>query len=172
MMKENSTSNLGTISEPIKMDYPKLIVEEGEVSSLDRVKGELKKLKEYPIGEERNQGDPVTIGREAQETIGKKDILVDKRYGSVSRHHAEIYFDENDNSYFLVDYSLNGTLVNGKRVGGNKVREIRKLEHEDLIEIPADGEKIKLRFLMYERMDILSWAKGRLPTPRRVKRKS
>jgi hypothetical protein len=172
MMKEKLTSNLGTIPEPIKRDYPKLIVEEGEVSSLDRVKGELKRLKEYPIGEERNRGDPVTIGREAPETIGKKDILVDKRYRSVSRHHAEINFDENDNSYFLVDYSLNGTLVNGKKVGGTQVRETRRLEHEDLIEVPAVGEKVVMRFLMYERMDILSWAKGQLPPPRRIKRKS
>jgi len=166
-MKEELTSEPGTIPEPIKRDYPKLIVEEGEVYSLDKVKGELKRLKEYPIGEERNRGDPVTIGREAPETIGKKDILVDKRYGFVSRHHAEIYFDENKNSYFLVDYSLNGTLVNGNRVGGNRVREIRKLEHEDLTEIPAAGEKIKMRFLMYERGGIVPWVKGRLPAPRR-----
>lgn len=171
-MKEKLTSNLGTTPGTIERDYPKLIVEEGEVYSLDRVKGELKRLREYPIGGERDRRHPVTIGREAPETIGKKDILADKRYRSVSRHHAEIYFDENENSYFLADHSLNGTLVNSKRVGGNRVREIRRLEHEDLIEIPAVGEKIEMRFLIYKRMDILSWAKGRLPSPRRTERKS
>ena len=157
-MKEKPTRNTGTITETTKEDYPKLIVERGEVYFFDKERSELIKLKEYRIGKERNRENPVTIGREDPETIGKNDILIDKRYQSVSRHHTEIYFDENENSYFLVDHSLNGTCVNGENVGGKRVGVRRTLKHNDLIEIPAGERHIKIRFLMQERKGIVDWS--------------
>jgi len=131
--------------------YSKIVVEKGEVYFLDKETGKMERGRKYVLEKSRDQTDPVTIGREAPDTIGRKDILIPKKYSYVGRRQCEIYYDEGENAYFLVDYSLNGTLVNGYKVGGNRVREIRRLEHEDLIEIPAVGEKIKMRFLMYKR---------------------
>ena len=159
-MTEKLRSNIGTISEPIEQNYPKLIVETGEVYSPDRIGGNLKEIKEYWVSYGRRRGNPATIGREASETMQKRDIILDKKYQSASREHAEIYFNEEENSFFLVDYSLNGTLINGNRVGGNRVPQARKLKHEDLIEIPPGPEKVALRFLMHERKGIKSWIKG------------
>lgn len=145
-------------------DSSKLIVEEGKVFFFDRDTGKIdknEKRKEYVLGKERNQQNPVTIGRENTVSIfdwikGKKieqkemrDILLPEKYGYASREHCEIFYDTSENAYFLQDYSLNGTLVNGKRVGGNRRRETRRLEHGNLIEIPAIGEKIKMTFLMH-----------------------
>jgi hypothetical protein len=159
-MTEKSPANRGTISEPIERNYPKLIVEAGKVYSLNTVGGVLKEIKEYWVGYGRRRGNPVTIGREAPEPMQKRDIIIDKKYQSVSREHAEIYFNEEENSFFLVDYSLNGTLINGKRVGGKRVPQAQKLKHEDLIQIPPGPEKVALRFLMHERKGIKSWIKG------------
>lgn len=159
-MKEEGTSNPKTIPEkPPKEDYAKLIVEKGEVLIFDRVTKnytEVERGKEYVLGKERNQKNPVKIGREdpsIRRWLGlekMKDILLPGKYGHASREHCEIFYDEDKNAYFLADYSLHGTLVNCKRVGGNRVRETRRLEHADLIEIPAVGEKIKMTFLMYK----------------------
>ena len=151
---------MGTISEPIERKFPKLTVEVGKAYSLNRLRGNLKEIKEYLVGHGHDRGNPVTIGREAPETMEKRDIIIDKKYQAVSREHAEIYFDEEQKSFFLVDYSLNGTFLNGNRIGGNRVPEARKLKHEDLIEIPAGVEKVAMRFLMHERMGIKSWIKG------------
>jgi len=142
--------------------YSKLIIE-GKVFFYDRDTSKIEKIekgKEYVLGKDRNQKNPVTIGRENTVSVldwikGKKigtkeirDILLSEKYGYASREHCEIFYDKDKDAYFLVDCSLNGTLVNGKRVGGNRVRETRRLEHGDLIEIPAVGEKIKMTFLM------------------------
>ena len=141
----------------------KLIVEEGKVFFFDRARGKIdknEKRKEYVLGKDRNQNNPVKIGRESTVSIldwikGKRieteirDILLPEKYGYASRAHCEIFYDAGEKAYFLVDYSLNGTLVNGKRVGGNRQREAGKLEHGDIIEIPAVGEKIKMTFRMH-----------------------
>lgn len=147
-------------------DYSKIIVDEGKVFFLDRDTGKIEKnekRKEYVVGKERNQQNPVTIGREDTASIldwikGEKmktkeirDILLPEKYRYASREHCEIFYDAGENACFLLDYSLNGTLVNGNKVGGNRQREMRKLEHGDLIEIPAVGERIKIKFLMYGR---------------------
>jgi len=101
-----------------KLRYPKLIVETGRVYFLSKETGEMKEGKEYVLGKERNRENPVTIGRESSETIGRKDILLAKEHIYTSLHQGEIFFDEGENAYFLIDYSLNGTLVNGDKVGG------------------------------------------------------
>ena len=158
-MEEEGTNNPGTIRPETLEDHAKLIVEEGRVYLPSEDTGEMKEGKEYVLRKERNQENPVTIGREEPSSLrlwiqgkkGRKDILLDRKYGYASREHCEIFYDEDKNAYFLVDYSLNGTLVNGYKVGGNRVRETRRLEHGDLIEIPAVGERIKMTFLMYKR---------------------
>jgi len=164
--RKNDTGTSGTITQPTKEDYPKIVVEKGEAYFLDKDTGKMEKRKDYVLEKRRDQKNPVTIGREAPETVGKKDIVLPKKYDCASREHCEIFFDRNENAYFLLDYSLNGTLVNGDRVGGNRVREMRRLEHEDLIEIPAVGERIELRFLTQERPGFGDWSGLRL-RPRR-----
>jgi hypothetical protein len=141
----------------------KLIVEEGKVFFFDRNTGEMKEGKDYVLGKDRNQNNPVKIGRENTisvldwikgKRIGTKqirDILLSEKYDYASREHCEIFYDAGEKTYSLVDYSLNGTLVNGNNVGGNKQRETRKLKHGDIIEIPAIGEKIKMTFRMHQR---------------------
>lgn len=156
--RKNTLDTKGTITPPLKEYYPKLVVEKGEVYFLNKETGRMEKRKDYVLGTSRDQRDPVTIGRESPETRGRKDILLPETFKCASRDHCEIFFDRSENAYFLVDYSLNGTLVNGNKVGGNKAREILRLEHEDLIEIP--GEKIELRFLIHERSGIGPWIKS------------
>lgn len=138
-----------------------MILEKGEVLFLDRNTKkyiELEKGKEHVFRKERNQNNPVKIGRKEPPSLsgwiwGKsKDIVLPEKYRCTSRKHCEIFYDEGESAYFLLDYSLNGTLVNGKRVGGNRQRETRKLEHEDVIEIPAVGEKVKMKFLLHTRI--------------------
>jgi len=162
MKGEKDIGTSGTITQPsIKKDYPKIVVEKGEMYFQDRHTGEMKKVKEYVIGKTRDQANPVTIGREHPGTIGRRDILLSRRYDCASREHCEIFFDRNENAYFLTDYSLNGTLVNGDRVGGNRVRETRRLEHKDLIKIPAIGESIEIRFLTEELPGWKEWVEGK-----------
>jgi len=144
-MNGEGANGTDTFYEPVKKDYPKLIVEKGKVFFLHKDTGEMKEEKEYVLGEERNQGNPVKIGR------ASPDILLDGKYRCASRKHCEIFYDAGENAYFLLDYSANGTLVNGNKVGGNRQRETRRLKHEDIIEIPAVGEKIKMTFLMRPR---------------------
>lgn len=141
----------------------KLIVEEGKVFFFNSVTGKIdknEKRKEYVLGKDRNQNNPVKIGRENIVSVfgwikGERieteirDILLSEEYGYASREHCEIFYDAGEKAYFLVDYSTNGTLVNGSKVGGNRQREARKLEHGDIIEIPAVGEKIKMTFRMH-----------------------
>jgi pSer/pThr/pTyr-binding forkhead associated (FHA) protein len=144
--KDTSTTT-GTGREPVKKEeYPQLHVEKGEVYFRDKRTGDMKKTKEYVIGKNCDQQNPVTVGREPP-----KDILLPAKYNCASRKHCEIFFDRNENACFLVDYSTNGTIVNGNTVGGNRVRETLRLKHEDRIEIPAVGEKIELTFLEHGR---------------------
>jgi hypothetical protein len=152
--RDNSPSSSGTLAQPVKEDYPRIVVEKGEVYFLDRETGKIRKRKYYVIEGRRDQTRPVTIGREVPETVGSKDILLTRKYECASRDHCEVFFDRNANAYFLLDYSLNGTLINEEKVGGNRNREMRRLKHEDLIEIPAVGEKVKLRFLEYKQEGI------------------
>ena len=155
--RENSSRSSGTIARPIKEGYPRIVVEKGEVRFLNRETGKTEKGKHYVLEERRDQRSPITIGREAPETIGSKDILLTGKYECVSRDHCEVFFDKNANAYFLLDYSLNGTLINEEKVGGNRNRETRRLKHEDLIEVPAVGEKVKLRFLEHKQEGILDY---------------
>jgi hypothetical protein len=151
----------GTLDE----GYAILIVENGEVYCRDKRTGEVKKLKEYIIRKDRDIKNPIIIGREHPETTERNDILLSSNYEYASRHHCEIFFDESKNSYFLVDCSLNGTFVNGERVGGNRVNKSRKLEHNDLIEIPTSKEgcgNVQLRFVMHKRNGLIDWIKGKL----------
>lgn len=133
----------------IEEKYPKIVVEKGKVYFLDKATGKMKRGFVYVLDERRDQENPVTIGREGPETMGRIDILLSEEYMGTSRKHCEIFFDRNENAYFLADCSVNGTLVNGNKVGGNRIRETRRLKHYDLIEIPAVGEKVKLMFLEY-----------------------
>jgi hypothetical protein len=155
--RENSSRSSGTISQPIKEGYPRIVVEKGEVYSLNRETGKTEKGKYYVIEECRDQRCPITIGREGPETVGSKDILLTENYECASRDHCEVFFDKKANAYFLMDYSLNGTLINEEKVGGNRNRETRRIEHGDLIEIPAVGEKVKLRFLEHRQEGILDF---------------
>lgn len=163
--RKNSTTTV-TGKESIDEGYPRLFVEKGEVYFRDKNTGEMKKMKGYIIGRNCDIENPITIGREHPETIGKKDIILPAKYYLASREHCEIFFDRNENAYFLVDCSLNGTFVNGNRVGGNRVRKVRRLEHDDLIEILTSEEekkeKVQLRFLMHKRPGLIDWGKGEL----------
>lgn len=135
----------------------RLFVEEGEVYFWDKRTGRMKELKEYIIEGSCDKQHPVTIGREARPSLliwmgikkGKDIVLPTEKYDCVSREHCEIFYDKDKKAYFLVDYSLNGTIVNHTQVGGNKQRAAQKLGHEDLVEIPAVGEKVKMKFLMH-----------------------
>lgn len=149
----------GTITKPVGERYPQLRVERGEVYFFNKITGKIKKAKKgeaYFIGKERNRKNPVTIGRKSADTIGKKDVLLAEKYRYASRSHCEIFFSIDENAYFLVDYSLNGTLINGSKIGGNRVHERRKLKHKDLIEIPALGDKVKLIFLT-RKVSLIEW---------------
>jgi pSer/pThr/pTyr-binding forkhead associated (FHA) protein len=155
--RENSTRSSGTILQTKKEGFPRILVEKGEVYFLNREIGKIEKRKNYVITECRDQRRPITIGRIVSETVGSKDILLTGKYECVSRDHCEIFFDRNANAYFLLDYSLNGTLINAEKVGGNRNHERRRLKHEDLIEVPAVGEKVKLRFLEHKQDGILDY---------------
>ena len=134
----------------------KLLVEEGEVYFWDKRTGRMKKMNEYIIEKSCDQQNPVTIGREARPSLliwmgikkGKDIVLPTEKYDCASREHCEIFYDKDKKAYFLVDYSLNGTIVNRITVGRNRQRAVQKLEHENLIEIPAVGEKVKMKFLI------------------------
>lgn len=164
-MEGGVIGNLGTIPgaaiKPVRERYPQLRVEKGEVYFFNKNTGEIKKAKKgeaYFIGKERNHENPVTIGRKSADTIGKKDVLLAEKYRYASRNHSEIFFSSDENAYFLVDYSLNGTLINGSKIGGDRVSERRKLKHKDSIEIPALGDKVKLIFLTHK-VSLMEWWK-------------
>ena len=153
----DGTINLGTIQQDsLGEDGARLVLEEGSVLFLDQIMKryvELEKGKEYVLRKERNQGNPVTIGREEHSSLSdwvgikkRKDIVLPRRYSCTSRKQCEIFYDEQKQAYFLADYSLNGTILNATKIGGNRQRETRKLSHGDIIEIPAVGDKIKLLF--------------------------
>ena len=158
-MGKKETITLATIQpESLKHENARLVLEEGSILFIDSVTKnyvELEKGNEYVIRRERNQAHPVTIGREEPSSLfdwmgikKRKDIILPKKYGCTSRKHCEIFYDEQQQAYFLTDYSLNGTLVNASKVGGTRQRETRKLNHGDLIEIPAVGENVKVKFIL------------------------
>jgi pSer/pThr/pTyr-binding forkhead associated (FHA) protein len=75
--------------------------------------------REYTIGEA-----PLRLGRDAV-----SDVVVSGH--EVSRHHAEIQRDPD--GYLLVDTSVNGTYVNGQRIG-----KTHRLSRADIIRIGND----------------------------------
>jgi pSer/pThr/pTyr-binding forkhead associated (FHA) protein len=158
-MDKTETITLATIQpESLKDDNARLVLEEGSILFIDSVTKEyveLEKGKEYILRKVRNQAHPITIGREEPSSLSdwmgikkRKDIILPKKYGCTSRKQCEIFYDDQQQAYFLADYSLNGTLVNASKVGGTRQREAQKLNDGDVIEIPAVGENVKLTFLL------------------------
>ena len=146
-------------NDPLKDDGASLVLEEGNVLLLDRAKNkyiELETGEECAVKKERNQRNPFTIGREEASSLSdwvgikkRKDIVMPRKYECASRKHCEIFYNETNHAFFLTDYSSNGTIVNKIKIGGKRQGETRRgLNHGDIIEIPAIGEKIRVKFLV------------------------
>lgn len=81
---------------------------------------------ESEIGTHVMLDKPVTIGRDPKVELPLQDE-------GISRKHCRIFFEKDKNAFFLEDLqSTNGTLLNGKRIGGAK-----KLEAGDRIYLGA-----------------------------------
>lgn len=66
--------------------------------------------KEYRF--EVRDGEEIVIGKDPAEA----SIIVDPKYKEVSRKHCGISYIAATNEYQVIDYSVNGTFVNGKRL--------------------------------------------------------
>lgn len=57
-------------------------------------------------------GEEIIIGKDSSVS----NIVVNPRYKQVSRKHCGIKYDKNKEAYLIIDYSTNGTFVNGRRL--------------------------------------------------------
>lgn len=56
-----------------------------------------------------NPGEEIVIGRDPSIS----NIIIDQKYTTVSKRHCSVRFDPNTQLYTVVDYSSNGTFING-----------------------------------------------------------
>ena len=61
-------------------------------------------------------GEEVVIGRDP----AKSNIVVDSIYDQVSGRHVGVMFQDQSNNFRVIDYSLNGTFVDGRKLENGK----------------------------------------------------
>lgn len=83
---------------------PSVVNKSGTIRSLNSVDGEFA----YPV----NDGEELVIGKDASVS----SIIVGNEYDTVSRKHCGIMYVAAEDNYRVIDYSTNGTYLNGKKM--------------------------------------------------------